>query len=66
MLITINIINNVYSAYSYMILNNPGDFNCSRCQITSLEGCPRRLESGSFYCEQTNITTLEGGPEYWT
>lgn len=42
-----------------------GDFYCEGSRITSLEGCPRRLESGNFVCDRcTLLTSLEGAPEY--
>lgn len=39
-----------------------GDFRCDGCNITSLEGSPRKV-GGLFDCSRTNITSLEGAPD---
>ena len=44
-----------------------GDMFCvwKNDNITSLEGCPDKIENGDFYCNNCkNLTTLEGGPSY--
>lgn len=40
-----------------------GDFDCSECHLTTLRGCPERVE-GSFGCQSNNLINLEGGPKY--
>ena len=39
-----------------------GNFNCSRNQLTSLEGAPEKV-GGDFYCFLNQLTSLEGAPE---
>ena len=39
-----------------------GDFDCSHNNLTSLEGCPKKVGE-SFYCNYNNLTSLEGGPK---
>lgn len=39
-----------------------GDFDCSECELTSLEGAPRKI-GGSFDCSYNKLSSLEGGPE---
>jgi len=39
-----------------------GDFDCSRNQLTSLEGAPREV-GGHFYCSNNELTSLVGAPE---
>lgn len=39
-----------------------GEFNCSRNQLTSLEGCPKEV-GGFFSCFNNKLTTLKGAPE---
>jgi hypothetical protein len=38
-----------------------GNFDCSRNQLTTLEGCPGEV-GGGFYCNGNKLTTLEGCP----
>ena len=38
-----------------------GNFNCSRNNLKSLEGCPQSVGS-SFYCSKNNLKSLEGCP----
>jgi hypothetical protein len=40
-----------------------GNFNCSRNQITTLEGSPNYVE-GDFDCYNCKLITLNGGPNY--
>lgn len=39
-----------------------GSFDCSRNQLSNLNGCPLEVGS-SFWCYQNQLTTLEGGPK---
>ena len=40
-----------------------GAFDCSYCNLTSLEGCPKEVGS-YFYCSEcVNLTSLEGAPK---
>ena len=39
-----------------------GDFYCNFNKLTSLKGCPKKIE-GKFDCSNNNLTTLEGSPE---
>jgi hypothetical protein len=39
-----------------------GDFNCSRNQLTSLEGVPKEV-GGDFDCSYNQVTSLEGAPK---
>ena len=39
-----------------------GYFDCSYCELTSLEGCPKEV-TGSFYCSYNELITLKNGPE---
>jgi hypothetical protein len=38
-----------------------GDFYCYSNQLTSLEGCPKKV-SGNFNCYNNQLTSLEGSP----
>ncbi len=39
-----------------------GLYNCSGCDLSSLEGCPEFV--GGFYCyDNKNLISLEGGPK---
>lgn len=38
-----------------------GDFYCGFNQLTSLRGCPKKVE-GSFNCTYNKLTTLKGAP----
>ena len=38
-----------------------GDFNCSKNNLTSLEGCPTKV-GGIFSCLDNNLTSLKGCP----
>jgi hypothetical protein len=38
-----------------------GNFNCSRNQLKSLNGCPSSV-SGGFYCHYNQLTSLNGCP----
>lgn len=37
-------------------------FDCRNLKLTSLEGCPKRVD-GYFNCSRNNLTSLKGGPE---
>jgi hypothetical protein len=39
-----------------------GIFDCSRNQLTTLEGSPKEV-GGDFYCSSNQLTTLEGSPK---
>lgn len=39
-----------------------GNFDCSACHLTSLEGCPQKV-GGDFDCSNNELFSLEGGPE---
>ena len=39
-----------------------GDFDCSRKQLKSLEGCPQTV-GGDFYCSHNQLESLEGCPQ---
>ena len=38
-----------------------GDFDCSRNQLTSLQGAPSSV-GGNFYCSRNQLTSLQGAP----
>lgn len=38
-----------------------GNFDCSACHLTSLEGCPQEV-GGFFNCSHNQLTSLEGCP----
>ena len=38
-----------------------GQFSCEKCYLTSLRGCPKKVE-GFFNCSSNNLTSLEGCP----
>jgi hypothetical protein len=40
-----------------------GNFDCSRNQLTTLEGAPNYV-GGSFNCSYNQLTTLEGSPDH--
>jgi hypothetical protein len=40
-----------------------GYFNCSRNNLTTLEGCPKEVHRGGFSCSKTKITSLEHSPK---
>ena len=46
----------------YKLRRVRGDFDCMRCELTSLEGAPREV-GRDFYCYNNKLTTLEGAPE---
>ena len=39
-----------------------GFFDCSRNNITNLEGCPEEV-GDSFFCSRNQLTSLQGGPK---
>jgi hypothetical protein len=41
---------------------NVGGFDCSHNLLTTLGGCPKKIDS-SFDCSYNKLTTLEDGPE---
>ena len=44
-----------------LIFNNSGNFSCSHNNLTTLEGCPKRV-NGNFDCYGNKITSLKGSP----
>lgn len=38
-----------------------GEFDCSRCRMVSLKGCPKEV-GGSFNCSHNSIESLDGCP----
>ena len=39
-----------------------GNFNCSKIELNSLEGCPRIVD-GNFDCTSNNLISLKGAPK---
>ena len=39
-----------------------GDFDCAYNQLTSLEGCPKKI-GGDFNCYENQLTSLKGCPK---
>ena len=39
-----------------------GDFDCSKSELTTLEGAPQKVDGG-FWCSDNKLTSLEGAPQ---
>jgi hypothetical protein len=52
----------MFTSFYFRFGEVTGDFDCTDCNITSLEGAPKKV-GGSFYCSYANIESLEGAPK---